>query len=568
MITPTRPARGATDQDIVQAALERDYEVLEEIGRGGMATVYRARERMLDREVAVKVLPFTLAFDESLVERFLREARTSARLEHPHIIPIHRVGQAGQVTYFVMKLLRGQSLSERLRARGPLGADETRRILLETAGALGYAHSNGVVHRDVKPDNILLDEAGRCVVTDFGIARSGSEAKLTVTGTSVGTPRYMSPEQARAKDVDGRCDIYSLGVVAYECLTGRTPFDGTDAFAILMEHISAPVPRPVLATMQEEALYVIIERMLEKHPDDRFADAEHLIAALNGQVVSGAMGGRAPSVPATGGPLYGTLGNGPRSAAVLDRALEAGFAMLKQQQPRMDAGVAAGRRAIAEHAPRVRSAVGQLGSAIAGGIAGAPARLAPMAARIAPMRARMASVAARIAPLRAYALANPRRAVGMLAVIAGVAVGAYFSLHFALHHRSRCPAASTVSAATDSQVTLLRRPFTVMVDDGGVVRSGSDAEVYYDVCGLEKGTAFTTRVTITKNESGLDRLFGRAAAPVTEKYEDSAGGPATRRHRSLDMDGMPGGSYWMSVTVTDARGRRREDGASLRVRGG
>jgi serine/threonine protein kinase len=126
MTTPTKPFRGASDQDVVQAALETDYEVLEEIGRGGMATVYRARERMLDREVAIKVLPFTLAFDESLVERFLREARTSARLEHPHIIPIHRVGQSGQVTYFVMKLLRGQSLSARLAARGR-GASCSRR---------------------------------------------------------------------------------------------------------------------------------------------------------------------------------------------------------------------------------------------------------------------------------------------------------------------------------------------------------------------------------------------------------------------------------------------------------
>jgi hypothetical protein len=559
MTTPTKPSRSASDQDIVQAALERDYEVLQEIGRGGMATVYRARERMLDREVAIKVLPFTLAFDDSFVERFLREARTSARLEHPHIIPIHRVGQSGQVTYFVMKLLRGQSLSDRLLEHGPLGTAETRRILIETAGALGYAHSKGVVHRDIKPDNILLDEAGRCIVTDFGIARSGSDSKLTATGTSVGTPRYMSPEQARAKDVDGRSDIYSLGVVGYECLTGRTPFDGGDPFAILMEHINAPVPQPPLATADEWALYAVVERMLAKHADDRFADADQLIAALKAQGAA-ATSSRRGALPATGAPLYGTLASGPRSAAPLDRALDAGFAMLKQQQPRVDAGLAAGKRAIAANAPRVRSMVGRLGAWIARALARAIARA----------REQLAPVSVRLAPVRAYALADRRRAAGMLSAAGLGVVALYVSAHFALHHRSRCPAPpSATDTAGDSNGAVATKPhaFTLMVDDGGVIRQGGDAEVYYDVCGLEKGTAFTTRVTITKNESGLNRLFGRAVSPVTEKYEESAKGLATRRHRSLDMDGMPGGSYWMAVVVTDAKGRRREEGASLRIRG-
>lgn len=537
MTTPTKPSRGATDLDIVQAALDRDYEVLEEIGRGGMATVYRARDRMLDREVAIKVLPSTLAFDDSFVERFLREARTSARLEHPHIIPIHRVGRAGQVTYFAMKLLRGQSLSDRLRERGPLGAAETRRILMETASALGYAHSSGVVHRDVKPDNILLDESGRCVVTDFGIARSGSDSKLTATGMSVGTPRYMSPEQARARDVDGRSDIYSLGVVGYECLTGRTPFDGEDAFAILMEHINAPVPRPELSSAEGRALFAIVERMLAKDADDRFAGAEELIAVLSGERALPSSTSERSAGPTGEEALYGTLSSGPRSAAALDRALDAGFEMLKQQRPKVDAGLAAGKRVIEANAPRMRS----LAERASAGLAALPARLAPLRQRLSPLAAR--------------ALANPRRFAGMAAGAALILSGSYYAAHFALHHRSRCPAAAAPHA------------FTLMVDDAGAIRQGGDAEVYYDVCGLEKGTAFTTRVTITRDESGLSRLLGRSSVPVTAKYEESAGGPATRRHRSLDMDGMPGGPYWVNVVVTDDKGRRREEGASLRVRG-
>ena len=555
MTTPTKPSRGATDLDIVQAALEGDYEVLQEIGRGGMATVYRARERMLDREVAIKVLPFNLAFDDSFVERFLREARTSAKLEHPHIIPIHRVGVSGQVTYFVMKLLRGQSLSDRLAEHGPLSADETRRVLVETASALGYAHRNGVVHRDIKPDNILLDEAGRCVVTDFGIARSGSDSKLTATGTSVGTPRYMSPEQARARDVDGRSDIYSLGVVAYECLTGRTPFDGSDPFAILMDHINAPVPTPALATAEARSLYAIVERMLAKQADDRFVDAEQLVAVLTGAAPHVPLSApRVTSAMAEGAPLYGTMGSGPRSAAALDRALDAGFDMLKQQGPKVDAGLAAGKRAIAEHAPKMRSFIGRIG-----------------AANGPKVRAFAEGLGDRIAPVRRYAAANQRRFAGLVAGAAVALTGAYYSAHFALHHRSRCPVASVASQQPtgDSAVGSAAKPraFSLMVDEAGTIRRGGDAEVYYDVCGLEKGTAFTTRVTIARSESGLSRLFNRTAGPVTGKYDESASGPATRRHRTLDMDGMPGGSYWVNVVVTDEKGRRREEGANLRIRG-
>jgi hypothetical protein len=176
----------------------------------------------------------------------------------------------------------------------------------------------------------------------------------------------------------------------------------------------------------------------------------------------------------------------------------------------------------------------------------------------------------RIDQLRGYAVANPRRFAKMTAASALASVALYYSAHFALYHRSRCPsvAATPATANPSGGSDGASHPFSLMVDGAGAIRRDGDAEVYYDVCGLEKGAAFTTRVTISKSESGLSRFLGRSAGPVTDKFEETASGPATRRHRSLDMDGMPGGSYWVNVVVTDHQGRRREEGTSLRVRGG
>ena len=179
--------------DLVRESLAAEYEIIEELGRGGMAMVYRAKDRQLEREVAVKVLPFSLAFDTEFVERFQREARTAAQLEHPNIISIYRVGRSGRVIYFVMKFLRGGSLSTVLGTRKKLTPPEIRRLLLEAGSALGYAAQRGIVHRDIKPDNIMFDEFGQCVLTDFGIAKAASGQKLTGTGMSIGTPHYMSP---------------------------------------------------------------------------------------------------------------------------------------------------------------------------------------------------------------------------------------------------------------------------------------------------------------------------------------------------------------------------------------
>lgn len=266
---------------MVREALASEYDVTAELGRGGMAIVYRAVELSLEREVAIKVLPASMAFDTEFVQRFQNEARTAAGLEHPHIIPVYRVGRAGNTIYFVMKFLRGGSLSDLLVRRGRLGAPEIRRLLMDTGTALGHAAQRGTVHRDIKPDNILFDEFGVSAVTDFGIAKAARGHRLTGTGMSIGTPHYMSPEQARAQQTDGRSDLYSLGVVAYQCLSGRVPFDGEDGFAIGYQHIMEPLPEPVLSDPDERRLFVIIRRLLSKEPAGRYADANAMVAALS-----------------------------------------------------------------------------------------------------------------------------------------------------------------------------------------------------------------------------------------------------------------------------------------------
>ena len=286
--TAPRPEVGEVAEiDLVRQELHDEYEVIEELGRGGMAIVFRARERQLDREVAIKVLPFSLAFDKEFVERFQREARTAARLEHPNIIQIYRVGKAGRVIYFIMKLLRGKPLSDVLAARGAIPPADIRRTLIEVGRALAYAHRGNIVHRDIKPDNIMFDEHGHAVVTDFGIAKAASGGKLTGTGMAIGTPHYMSPEQARAQAIDGRSDLYSLGVVAYQCLTGTVPFDGEDSFSIGYKHIMEEIPAPPLENPEKRQLFEIIRKMMAKLPEQRFQNADELIGVLEG--------GRSPS---------------------------------------------------------------------------------------------------------------------------------------------------------------------------------------------------------------------------------------------------------------------------------
>jgi eukaryotic-like serine/threonine-protein kinase len=309
--------------DMVRQELNEEYEILDELGRGGMAIVFKAKEKQLDREVAIKVLPFSLAFDKEFVERFQREARTSAKLEHPNIIPIYRVGKSGRIIYFVMKFLRGKPLSSVLGARGSLPPGEVKRILVEVGRALSYAHKKEIVHRDIKPDNIMFDEHGHAVVTDFGIAKAVSGGKLTGTGMSIGTPHYMSPEQAKAQPLDGRSDIYSLGVVAYQCLVGTVPFDGEDSFSIGYKHIMEELPTPPLESLDKRQLFEIIRKMMAKTPAQRFQNGDELVSVLEGgrsvsfttdatQAMPSLTSARIASAPTT--PLPRATGGGPRPA--------------------------------------------------------------------------------------------------------------------------------------------------------------------------------------------------------------------------------------------------------------
>ncbi|HEY7026206.1 MAG TPA: serine/threonine-protein kinase [Gemmatimonadales bacterium] len=268
----------------VQAALAGRYSVERELGRGGMATVYLARDIRLDRLVAIKVLLPELAVRPELRERFLRETRTAASFSHPNIVPVHAVEETPTLLFFVMGFVEGETLTQVVRRHGPLTATEAARLIQEVAWALSYAHGRGVVHRDVKPDNILLERAtGRAMVTDFGIARSFAASGLTQVGEVVGTPHFMSPEQAAGEQLDGRSDLYSLGVASFFAVTGRLPFDGESAQAILAMHMSRPAPQILeLRPDLPAALGDTIDRCLAKAPEDRFARGEELVEALEG----------------------------------------------------------------------------------------------------------------------------------------------------------------------------------------------------------------------------------------------------------------------------------------------
>ena len=506
-MTSTGPSR-QSDADLARSALSSEYEIGEEIGRGGMAIVYRALEKGLAREVAIKVLPPHFTFDDSFVQRFQREARIAAGLEHPHIVPIYRVGQSGDVIYLVMKLLRGQALSDRLREHGVLPPAEVARVMSEVASALDYAAKHGVVHRDVKPDNIMLDTDDRCIVTDFGIARSAAESPLTSTGMSVGTPRYMSPEQARAKPLDGRSDIYSLGVVGYECLTGRPPFDAGDQMGTLMAHINSPLPTPTLDGDDARAVYSVIARMLAKDPRRRYQSADEVVAALGGTPVhtAHAVASSRTTVLSPTRPLRG----------VVDPTLPLARGGLKQMAVSIRARLAA---VVDSTRPRVAAAIHSAG------------------------------------------WLRDRRVWAATCVGIGLLTASYYAVHFATKHKSRCIPISAIALAPSIGKAV---PFTILMDAVSAQHEGDDLDVYYDVCGLAPGTTYTTRVSITRN-GFLNRLVGRSGDPIISTYNESASTVAVRRHRTLGAGELPAGQYTLSLTITDASDRVRERKATFDI---
>src|SRR4051812_15927487 len=265
----------------LQQALVGRYSLERELGRGGMGVVYLAREVRLDRPVAIKVLPPELAAHDPLRDRFMREARTAARLSHPYIVPIHSVDEIGGFVFYVMAYVDGDSLSQRVQTRGPLKSNDVTRIVREVAWALAYAHAQGVVHRDIKPANIMLEHGTeRAMVMDFGIARVANVAGETAVGEVLGTPEYMSPEQACGEAIDGRSDLYSLGIVGFFALTGRLPFSGGPQ-EVLAQQVTKPAP-PVasVAAGTSRPLAAAIDRCLAKNPAERFATGEELADAL------------------------------------------------------------------------------------------------------------------------------------------------------------------------------------------------------------------------------------------------------------------------------------------------
>jgi serine/threonine-protein kinase len=271
----------------LQEALAGRYSIERELGRGGMGIVLLARDVALDRLVAIKLLPPDLAIDTKLRERFLREARTAAGLSHPNIVPIHTVEEYGDLVFFVMGYVDGETLRQRVERHGPLTPRFAMKLLQEVAWAIGYAHQRGIVHRDIKPDNIMIEQATeRALVTDFGIAQVGPQTD-DEPGTVIGTARYMSPEQACGDSVDGRTDLYALGATFFYALTGRAPFEARNLPALLAQHVSEPAPG-VRAFRPEvpDRLATVIDTCLAKAPEDRIQsgdEAARLIGEARGR---------------------------------------------------------------------------------------------------------------------------------------------------------------------------------------------------------------------------------------------------------------------------------------------
>ena len=271
---------------LINTLFDGRYRIMRKLGSGGMADVYLAEDEELGRRVAIKILNDKYAPDDQFVERFRREAKNAAGLSHPNIVSIYDRGEAEGTYYIAMEYLDGRSLKELVVARGPLPIPDAIAATRQVLSALRFAHRKGVVHRDIKPHNVMADADGRLKVTDFGIARAGV-SQMTEAGSIIGTAQYLSPEQARGAPVDQRSDLYSIGIVLYEMLTGQVPFTGESPVEIAMKHLSDP-PRPpsLLRTDIPPDLDMVVLRALAKNPEDRFQTAEEMDAEL-GRVAAG-----------------------------------------------------------------------------------------------------------------------------------------------------------------------------------------------------------------------------------------------------------------------------------------
>ncbi|MBW7933797.1 MAG: serine/threonine protein kinase [Gemmatimonadaceae bacterium] len=280
------------------------YRVLRRIGSGGMADVYLVEQETLGRPLVLKVMHAHLSRDPEMRERFRREAEAAARLVHPLICVPFDYGETGELVYLIMPFLAGGGLADALAASRTLPPDRVAEIGAQLATALDYAHRHGVVHRDVKPDNVLFDEDGNAYLTDFGIATAQFHARLTASGRAMGTPHYMAPEQAMGRTLDGRADLYAVGILMYECLVGFPPFDAADAFAVGYKQVhEAPVPVTEVNSDIPAPLASIVMRCLEKAPEGRFQRGAELAAALDAWLYTagvrreGALRGRVTSTP-------------------------------------------------------------------------------------------------------------------------------------------------------------------------------------------------------------------------------------------------------------------------------
>jgi len=303
----------------LEAALRRElssqFQITDLLGRGGMSLVYLAQEVDLNRQVAIKILPLQFLQGPASAERFEREAKIAASLDHPHIVPIFRVGATSTFLWYSMKRIRGRSFEQIITERGALPVPEVLGVVEQVGSALQYAHRHGVVHRDVKPANVMIEESGWALVCDFGVARAFGSVSLTQTGASLGTPRYMSPEQFEGQPVDGRCDQYSLAILVWEALTGGVPFTGDSLGELIRKHLLEPPPR--LAEVNPdipERVSAAVYRAMSKKPGERFPDIAAFVAALGGQAVPRIPGGFTGPTPVAKRPRI--LWDTPDSATV------------------------------------------------------------------------------------------------------------------------------------------------------------------------------------------------------------------------------------------------------------